>query len=275
MPFSSNGTHSLPVGYQAVTGQTIQATQHNPPLEDLSAALSQTLVRDGRAAMTGDLNMGEFGISNMRAAEADDEAVNKEQMDQSLPPIGIVIDYAGSTAPTGWLLCYGQAISRTTYAALFAIIGTTYGTGDGSTTFNLPDLRGRTIAGKDNMGGTSANRLTGLSGGIDGDTLGATGGAETHTLTSDQMPTHDHGGASGSDGAHTHTLNSRASSTAIDVESPSDTIRLFSTASGDPDISGGVNTASAHTHTIAAAGSGSAHNNMQPTFILNKIIRAT
>jgi microcystin-dependent protein len=100
---------------------------------------------------------------------------------------GVVKDYAGATAPVGYLLCYGQAISRTTYLDLFVAIGTLFGVGDGSTTFNLPDLRGRTIAGQDDMGGTSANRLTGLSGGVDGDVLGAVGGGETHTHT---IPNH-------------------------------------------------------------------------------------
>lgn len=74
-------------------------------------------------------------------------------------PPGAYMPYAGATAPTGWLLCAGQAVSRTTYAALFAAIGTTHGAGDGSATFNLPDLRGRVPAGKDNMEGTAANRL--------------------------------------------------------------------------------------------------------------------
>jgi len=108
-------------------------------------------------------------------------------------PVGAVMPYAGlwspETIPSGWLLSYGQAISRTTYSALFTVIGTTYGAGDGSTTFNLPDLRGRLVAGQDSMGGTSANRLTGLSGGVQGDTIGATGGAETHTLTPGELPT--------------------------------------------------------------------------------------
>src|SRR5689334_21938639 len=76
-------------------------------------------------------------------------------------PVGGVAPYAGSTAPTGWLFCFGQNVSRTTYASLFAAIGTTFGAGDGSTTFSLPDLRGRTPFGKDNMGGTAANRVTG------------------------------------------------------------------------------------------------------------------
>ncbi|EHL69933.1 hypothetical protein HMPREF1032_02932, partial [Subdoligranulum sp. 4_3_54A2FAA] len=62
-------------------------------------------------------------------------------------PVGCVIPFAGAAAPTGWLLCQGQAISRTTYAQLFSVIGTTYGSGDGKTTFNLPDMRGRVAVG--------------------------------------------------------------------------------------------------------------------------------
>lgn len=99
------------------------------------------------------------------------------RLDQTLP-IGIVLPFAGSTAPSGWALCYGQALSRTTYAGLYSVIGTQYGTGDGSTTFNLPDLRGRVAAGRDNMGGTAASRLSqGVLGG-NPTALGASGGSE-------------------------------------------------------------------------------------------------
>lgn len=94
-----------------------------------------------------------------------------------IPP-GVTLPYAGTSAPNGWLLCYGQAVSRTTYSGLFAAIGTTYGSGDGSTTFNLPDCRGRMIGGKDNMGGVAANRITAGVSGITGTTLGAVGGSE-------------------------------------------------------------------------------------------------
>ena len=83
-------------------------------------------------------------------------------------PSGMLAPFAGATAPTGWFLCDGQAVSRSTYANLFAVIGTTYGAGDGTassgTTFNVPDLRGRTIAGQDDMGGSAASRLTGDNG---------------------------------------------------------------------------------------------------------------
>ena len=116
-------------------------------------------------------------------------------------PAGIVSAFAGVTAPAGWLMCYGQAVSRTEYSALFTALSTTYGSGDGSTTFNIPDLRGRAIAGVDNMGGTAASRLTStvLSA---SNTLGATGGTQTHTMSSAEMPSHTH-----TQDSHNHTQN--------------------------------------------------------------------
>lgn len=113
-------------------------------------------------------------------------------------PAGLTIPFAGGTVPSGWLLADGTAVSRTTYLRLFTAIGTTYGVGDGSTTFNLPDGRGRVIAGKDNMGGSAANRLTLAESGITGTTLGATGGIESFT------PSGAIGGTLSI--AHTHTF---------------------------------------------------------------------
>jgi len=99
-------------------------------------------------------------------------------------PAGILTPFAGSTAPDGWLLCDGSDVSRTTYSNLFAMIGTSYGSGDGSTTFTLPDLRGRMAMGLDNMGGQSANRVTNEN----ADELGGADGEDSHTLTVDEMP---------------------------------------------------------------------------------------
>ena len=92
-------------------------------------------------------------------------------------PTGMITQFAGATAPNGWLICDGTAVSRTTYSALFAVIGTSYGAGNGSTTFGVPDLRGRVPVGKNS--GTFG-------------TLGNTGGTETHTLTTTEMPSHQH-----------------------------------------------------------------------------------
>lgn len=172
-----------------------------------------------------------------------------------LMPVGSVIDYASETLPSSnWLLCYGQAISRSAYSVLFNRLGTTYGVGDGSTTFNLPDCRGRVSAGQDDMGGTSANRLTGVSGGIDGDALGGVGGLETHTLTVAQMPSHD------------HELYANVGNVADGQPNLDDF-----PGSGGPISAVNVRVGNRPTTT---AGSGAAHNNVQPTIIFNKIIKA-
>lgn len=115
-------------------------------------------------------------------------------------PAGMVSPFAGSTAPSGWLLADGTAVSRTTFSSLFSTIGTQYGVGDGSTTFNVPDMRGRSPVGRD------ANQ-------VEFDTLGEAGGAKTHTHTgpnhSHSGPSHSHSGPShthsGPNHSHTHT----------------------------------------------------------------------
>jgi microcystin-dependent protein len=104
-------------------------------------------------------------------------------------PLGSSIDYWGTSAPSShFVLAYGQAISRTTYASLFSLLSTTYGIGDGSTTFNIPDLRGRVTAGKDDMGGSAASRLTSVGLGVAGTTLGNAGATESYTLVTANLP---------------------------------------------------------------------------------------
>ena len=173
-------------------------------------------------------------------------------------PTGIISPYAGVSAPSGWLLCYGQAVSRATYATLFALVSTTYGSGDGSTTFNVPDLRGRVVAGQDDMGGTSADRLTGLSGGVDGDVLGGAGGAQSHTLSTTEMPSHTHYDSGHAHGTQTYDVAGAGS---------------FGLQAGG----GAQRAGSSGTYTgwavLSNTGGGGAHNNVQPTVILNYIIK--
>lgn len=196
-------------------------------------------------------------------------------------PAGTVVAFAGSTAPAGWLLCDGSAVNRTgANAALFTAISTTYGSGNGSSTFNLPDLRGRSIFGKDNMGGTAASRITNAQGGIDGATLGAAGGAQSRTLGINELPSHNHGAgslATTTNGNHNHTFND-----AYFAENNGGG-NLFGTgANTDWDnaaryINSGTNWNGDHNHTVigntANTGSGAAYSQLSPGIVLNYIIK--
>lgn len=121
-------------------------------------------------------------------------------------PLGSFMFHSTSTVPnSNFVLPYGQAISRTTYAAYFAMVGTTFGPGDGVTTFNVPDIRGRFIAGWDAMGGVSASRLTTAASGVDGGTIGAVGGAQSTTLITANLPAYTPAGSIGiTDPGHSH-----------------------------------------------------------------------
>ena len=213
--------------------------------------------------MQANLPMGSFKVTGVANGTDPTDVAAFGQL-SGLIPAGVVWDFAGSTVPSGWLLCFGQAVSRTTYAALFTAIGTAFGAGDGSTTFNIPDLRGRTSAGKDDMGGTDAARL-GFFGAV-AKALGGTLGAASHILTAGQMPSHNHGSATGSAGSHSHPFSYNSVGNVGDVASGGGYSR-FAVTSGTTD------TAPAHTHPISFDGSDQAHPNAQPTLILNKIIR--
>lgn len=170
-------------------------------------------------------------------------------------PPGALVPYAGITAPAGWLFCFGQSLSTTTYAALFSALGYTYGGSGG--TFNLPDMRGRVAAGKDDMGGTSANRLASV---ISGGTLGAAGGTDIHQLSISEMPLHGHpyrasyaqqsGAQSSSSGGFLHYTVS------VSNQGP---------YTGVPSNTQGQG--------IGGEGGNAPHNNIQPTIVLNYIIK--
>ena len=223
-------------------------------------------------------------------------------------PIGVVNPFAGATAPSGWLLCFGQDVSRTEYSALFAVLNTTYGSGNGSTTFTLPDMRGRAVAGKDNMGGSAANRITPAVTGIAGTILGAFGGTQnpplhshSNTLTNNTVAssTHRHEfgfslldnyysavgsnagmGAAGGGLAGAYRYSTGAWQGAIGNGTVSDTrpTATGATAGSSTRMSsfGDTQTPSATT-TVGifnnTAGSGTS-GNLQPTIILNYIIKA-
>lgn len=223
---------------------------------------------------------------------------------ESSLPAGTVVQWTTNTAPGNWLICDGTAVSRTTYATLFAAIGTTYGVGNGSTTFNLPDMRGRVVVGKNT--GTFA-------------TLGGTGGAETVTLDVTQIPSHthtqdahSHTGSTSSDGNHSHSisvtggahthalpLGQQGGQNANDIAYRSGTSNGYDGAfrTGFESTGSGYNssltththsatasTTGAHTHTFTTSsvvatnqytGGGGAHTNLQPYVTLNYIIKTS
>ena len=175
-------------------------------------------------------------------------------------PAGVVSMYAGSSAPTGYLLCDGAAVSRATYADLFAAISTTYGPGDGSTTFNVPNLKGRVPVGLD-------------AAQAEFDALGETGGEKTHVLTTPEIPAHSHGVT---DPTHNHTQNSFAprivnSGTAGTVGVQGASTASNANASNAPTTA--VNQAAATGISIQNAGGGGAHQNLQPYLTLNFIVK--
>jgi microcystin-dependent protein len=214
---SSNGVYSLPPGYLAATGTTIQVSQHNPIFEDVAAALTLRLSRDGTAPMTGPINLAAgspvapsliflgnvqsgfyptatpgigVGINGTQVAEFTAGGVT------GVREVGELVPWTGSSAPSDlWALPFGQTLSRAAQPELWAFAqieiaagNTLYNNGDGATTFGIPDMRGCVPAGLDNMGGTAAGRLTTAGSGVNGAVLGSNGGAQSETLTLAQTP---------------------------------------------------------------------------------------
>ena len=192
----------------------------------------------------------------------------------AVPP-GTVVMTAAAAAPATWLLCDGAAVSRTTYASLFREIGSAYGGGDGATTFNVPDFRGRVPVGVGNGTGlTNRSRAE-------------KGGAEGHSLTGNELASHEHAAgslAADAAGGHDHALNEATDSdTGTRLEagtfyfSISAISRNANQILGRSSQRGPINDDGVHGHAVsgrtASSGAGAAHPNMQPWLALNYIIK--
>jgi microcystin-dependent protein len=231
--------------------------QENTVIEGRLTGISSLFISGNSQLQGATTILSTLNVSGISTINNTLNAMEVKQQYQSSPisfallvPTGSVMSYAGSSAPNGWLLCDGSAISRATYSILFGIISTIYGVGNGSTTFNLPNFQGRVPVGKD----TSQTEF---------DTLGETGGEKNHTLITSEMPSHIH---TINDPGHSHSyinnVNDQSTDNAFGTQAAADETDLSQTT--------GVNTTSI---SINATGGGAAHNNLQPYIVLNYIIK--
>lgn len=306
MPRNGSGTFSL-AQPPFIPGSTISSTSVNSDLSDVAAALTTSIASDGQTTITGqlkfpsgsaispshtfaaDLTSGMYFASSkvvaisaggIPAIVMDTNNIGVSQSGALLQygngavlcPVGAVIDWAGGPEvikPLGWLLCFGQAVGRLSYPELFSYLQTTYGSGDGSTTFNLPDCRGRNTVGKDDMGGVAAGRVTAAGSGITGTTLGAAGGGQSIVLSSANLPAIQIAvTVTITDPGHVHVENSNISGAPVLGSGTS-----FGTP-GQP-----LNTDTAVTGITASGltgflGSGTQAASMNPSIIMNKLIFA-
>lgn len=285
MPRDANGTYTLPVE----PGIKVDATWFNAVLSDIAQALTDSFAVDGSIA-PDDLTdtpvafQQKLGIDQV-IAEGASRIVALESRNSA--DIGSVVARAVPVGfvPDHHLVCAGQAVSRTTYAKLFAKIGTTFGAGDGSTTFNLPDMRDRLARGWDNGRGVDAGRSLGSvqTGMVPSHThtaSTASAGGHSHTATTSSAGAHTHGGSTNTTGAHTHSFSGTSGNNSVGhthsfsatTSSAGSHAHTFSKGTSTTGTSGSptnnyvndfgtgsgitTNTAGAHTHSVGGTTSG-------------------
>jgi microcystin-dependent protein len=229
---NANKTDHALYADSAAVAAAAQSAQSGSALNSAIVSKQATLATGGSGG--SDILSGVI-IKSLRAAgiitlSSDANSITIKAQDYP----GVIKPYAGAAAPTGTLLCDGSAVSRTTYAALFAVIWAAWGAGDGSTTFNLPNLKGRTLAGRD-------------TGQTEFASLAQTGGEKAHTLSATEMPSHNH-------------------STTCALGGINSGVGWVNSAGGS-----GWNPTNL-TAAINSAGGGGSHNNLQPYAVVNYII---
>jgi microcystin-dependent protein len=299
MPRNGSGTYTVPITYTPNT--LASAADVNSNFTDVATAMTGSLPRDGQAGMSGQMKLADGALATPGLTfDADQDtgirrsgantirlvcggvdiaevsAAGLALLSGALSgsgtiPIGAGMDYwLPAPAPTGWILCYAQVCPPEKTALRAALIAAGYPYGQSGSDPLLPDKRGRASFGKDDMGGTSANRITNQSGGWNGDTLGGAGGAETHTLTEAQMPSHTHTGSALSASPTNPTYIAYQSNVGVQAGS-SDTVPRTASAVA-VQVSGDMS----HTHSLSinSTGGGGAHNNLPPGISCNYIIFA-
>lgn len=196
------------------------------------------------------------------------DSVRGNHSGQDLSPSGMIAHFARPSAPSGWLEANGAAVSRTTYQALFNAIGTTYGAGNGSSTFNLPDLRGTFVRGWDNGRGVDPSRsfaTTQQSGNLQHSHTGstATAGTHSHGTTTGIAGAHSHSTSMTTDGSHQHTGLQFTGSTDDNGDIGAFVVMTPNQAFGVATPQGGITgAAGAHSHTVTINNSASHIHNI-------------
>jgi microcystin-dependent protein len=225
----------------------------------------------GTAAVASQVNANFTAVKSFVEAissgvNIDSGAVTAAKLDSGLTntfvPLGGLVPYAGASAPAGgkWMLADGAAISRSSYAALFALVGTTYGAGDGTTTFNLPNLKGRVVVGLD------ATQT-------EFDALGETGGAKSVTLTAAQsgLVAHSH---SITDVQHSHSVSGEEVPNELNINGDAQNVLESAFASFlTSENTGLAYTGITGTQSVSSANASQGHENLQPYAVLNYLVR--
>lgn len=299
----SGGNYTLPEP-PFVPNTVISSSAMNSDLTDIADALTASLARDGQGGMTAVLPLVGAGFNytvdpdtGIRRSAANTQqiygngltlatigptaanfAVPLQQNGSRIIPIGLgPLPWSGLTAPPLWILCYGQTLLRSAYPDLWAFAqleisagNTLYNNGDGSTTFGVADLRGRSVSGKDDMGGTAANRLTNTTMTPDGNTLGAVGGDQVRAILQANLPDVDFDvDIPAGQGAHNHQYVPANLTNSVNQTSADRTVVVPNSV-----VNTSTSTLPAMTGTAASGGSGTSFNIVQPTILANYIIFA-
>ncbi len=267
----TSGVYAPPSGTYGVTGAIIDPVAYNAFVNDIGAEITNSIDARGETPMAAALNMGGKKVTNAANGVASSDLATVSQLSSAIP-VGTIVAYATSAPPPGgWAYCNGAAISRSANPNLFSLIGTTFGAGDGSTTFNVPSIIDKTIVMFSNLF-----------------TFNQVGGEENHTLALAEIPNHNHGysqtahshsdsGHGHSDTGHTHAYTAPVNGVTVTLGSSAYALGTTATATGTgyAAITTGYANIQAQVASISfsAQGGSGAHNNMQPFIALSYIIK--
>lgn len=261
-------------GSVEIVSGTESSTPSAPSIPSDRVPLCQFRLSTGEASINDDDITDERPASSFDSQMEDLRAnltATAKQINEGVFAAGDIKYRAVDDEPTGFLQCNGQAVSRTTYSTLFNEIGTTFGNGDGSSTFNVPDYRDRAVIGIATMGAGDAGRVDNYNTG-----LGQVGGEDQHQLSNAEMPSHNHGGSTGGAGSHSHGATYSGDNITWGNASQSGT-RTFGGGVTGADTGNfedyTTDSVGNHSHSISTNGSDNAHNNMMPFGTANILIK--